>query len=79
MFTTTILVRSLSALTTSTDFSDDDTGEAIHTCKDGHQYCPDQQTLMNKKVLEIWGEGVGGIVDLEIQRIEAAECTCDVM
>ena len=57
-----------------TDFWDDSTGDPIHTCQEDPRFCPDEMTLKNIKVLEIWGEGVGGLVDLEIQRIQAVGC-----
>ena len=57
-----------------TDFWDDATGEPIHTCQEDSRFCPDEMTLKNLQVLEIWGEGVGGKVDLEIQRIQAVGC-----
>jgi hypothetical protein len=57
-----------------TDFWDDSTGDPIHTCQEDPRFCPDEMTLKNIKVLEIWGEGVGGFVDLEIQRIQAVGC-----
>ena len=57
-----------------TDFWDDATGDAIHTCHENHLYCPDSKTLQNMKHLTIWGEGVAGKVDLEIKSIYAVGC-----
>merc|ERR1712129_318040 len=37
-------------------------------------YCPDTDTLRNMKTMSIWGEGVGGVVDLEVQSISAIGC-----
>jgi hypothetical protein len=36
-------------------------------------------TLKNLQLLELWGEGVGGVVDLEIQRIQAVGCNSDLI
>lgn len=62
-----------------TDFWDDATGEPIHTCEEDSRFCPDEMTLKNVQLLEIWGEGVGGSVDLEIQRIQAVGCNSNLI
>ena len=61
-----------------TDFWDDATGESIHTCAEDSRFCPDEMTLKNLQLLELWGEGVGGVVDLEIHRIQAVGCNSDL-
>eukprot|EP00939_MAST-03C_sp_MAST-3C-sp1_P005389 g5389.t1 len=60
--------------TNFTDLWDDGTGNAIKTCKDDAQYCPDKKTLKNMKTLSIWAEGVAGDVHLEIKSIGASGC-----
>lgn len=62
-----------------TDFWDDATGEPIHTCKEDFRFCPSEFNLKNVKLLEIWGEGVRGSIDLEIQRIQAVGCNSDLI
>jgi hypothetical protein len=57
-----------------TDFWDDATGDPIHTCQEDERFCPDEYTLQNVKRLAVWGEGVVGKVDLEIQKIQAVGC-----
>lgn len=57
-----------------TDFWDDATGDAIHTCKENNIYCPDEMTLKNLGRMAIWAEGVAGKVHLEIKTISAVGC-----
>jgi hypothetical protein len=57
-----------------TDFWDDATGDAIHTCEENSLYCPDDLTLKSMQRLNVWGEGVAGEVSLEIQSISAVGC-----
>ena len=57
-----------------TDFWDDATGDAIHTCHENPAYCPDEFTLKDMKSLTIWAEGVAGKVHLEIKSISAVGC-----
>lgn len=57
-----------------TDFWDDATGDAIHTCLENELYCPDQMTLKNMGRMAVWGEGVAGKVSLEIKSISAVGC-----
>lgn len=38
------------------------------------QYCPNPATLRSLDVMSIWGEGVGGPVDLEVMSIKAYDC-----
>lgn len=54
---------------------DDATGDQIVTCRDGPQYCPDEDTLKNMQTLAIWGEGVAGDVRLRIKSISAIGCS----
>ena len=54
---------------------DDATGKTLVPCSpQTPQYCPDLITLQDLKTLSIWGEGVEGAVDLEIQSIGAYGC-----
>lgn len=62
-----------------TDFWDDATGDPIHTCSEDSRFCPDEMTLKNLQLLELWGEGVGGVVDLQIQRIQAVGCNSNLV
>lgn len=57
-----------------TDFWDDATGDPIHTCLENELYCPDTATLQNVKTMAVWGEGVGGKVNLQLQTISAVGC-----
>ena len=57
-----------------TDFWDDSTGNAIHTCQENPEYCPDASTLQNMRTMALWAEGVVGQVDLEIREIRAVGC-----
>lgn len=61
--------------TNFTDDWDDATGDAIKTCQDNKEYCPDLETLKDMKTMSVWGEGVGGKVHLEIKSIAATGCT----
>lgn len=59
------------------DFSSDwseYTGDQIMTCKEDSQYCPDKNTLQNMHTISLWGEGVAGIVHLQIKSISAIGC-----
>ena len=58
-----------------TDLWDDATGNAIKTCKEDSQYCPDEKTLKNIKTFSIWAEGVAGDVHLEIKSVGATGCS----
>jgi hypothetical protein len=57
-----------------TDFWDDATGDAIHTCHENPVYCPDEFSLKDMKSLIVWAEGVAGKVHLEIKSISAIGC-----
>jgi hypothetical protein len=58
-----------------TDFWDDATGKAIHTCESNPNYCPDAKTLQDMKTMSIWGEGVQGAVQLELASIAGYGCS----
>ena len=45
---------------------DDATGDAITTCEENEDFCPDVDTLKNMKTISLWGEGVAGKVHLAI-------------
>lgn len=52
----------------------DETGEAIETCMQNPDYCPDLETLRNMRTVSIWAEGVKGKIRLEIESITAIGC-----
>mmetsp|Transcript_30536 Transcript_30536/g.34819 ORF Transcript_30536/g.34819 Transcript_30536/m.34819 type:complete len:297 (-) Transcript_30536:220-1110(-) len=56
---------------------DDATGEILVTCADDPQYCPSSKWLKSMETISFWGEGVEGMVDLEIQSISAIGCDAD--
>ena len=58
-----------------TDFWDDATGKAIHTCAEKQEYCPDTKTLADMKTISIWAEGVEGHIHLEISKIDGYGCS----
>lgn len=60
--------------TNFTDFWDDATGDAIKTCADSKDYCPDQATLQNMKTFSFWAEGVEGHVHLTITSVSGYGC-----
>ena len=54
---------------------DEVTGKTLVPCSpENLQYCPDVDTLQDMKAMSIWGRGVEGAVDLEIQSIRAYGC-----
>jgi len=57
-----------------TDFWDDASGKAMHTCQENKQYCPDTSTLRNMKTMSIWAEGVEGRIHLEVQSVSGYGC-----
>jgi len=57
-----------------TDNWDAGSGDAIVTCKDNKEYCPDADSLKDLYSIAVWGEGVKGEVDLQIQSISAYGC-----
>merc|ERR1712127_149583 len=50
------------------------TGEIIESCADNAAYCLTKEILTDIKTISIWGEGVGGVVHLEIEKIGATGC-----
>lgn len=54
---------------------DDATGDAVVTCEENEDFCPDSETLKNMKTISLWGEGVAGKVHLEIDSIKATGCS----
>lgn len=50
------------------------TGDAMVTCGDNPEYCPDTDSLTNMKTITIWGQGEVGKVHLEIESISATGC-----
>ena len=54
---------------------DDATGNAVVTCEENEDFCPDVDTLRNMKTISIWGEGVAGKVHLEIETVKAIGCS----
>jgi len=60
-----------------TSFSDkwnDATGDIEIECADDPTYCPSQQWLQTMETMSFWGEGVEGMIDLEVKSISAIGC-----
>jgi len=60
-----------------TKFSDkwnDATGDIEIECQDDPTYCPNQQWLRSMETMSFWGEGVEGMIDLEVKSISAIGC-----
>ena len=57
-----------------TDKWDAATGDAMVTCEEDSEYCPDAAALKNLSPLSVWGEGVEGDVHLEMKTIAAYGC-----
>jgi len=58
-------------------FSDkwnDATGEIEVECEDDPSYCPSPKWLQSMETMSFWGEGVEGMVDLEIKWIAVIGC-----
>lgn len=55
------------------------TGDAIETCQEREEYCPDLETLQDLHKIAILGEGVAGPVHLELKSIKAVGCGGEVM
>merc|ERR1712032_1457681 len=53
---------------------DEATGDQIITCADDPTVCPDMETLQYMKTIAIWGEGVGGKINLHVKSISAVGC-----
>jgi len=59
------------------DFSDNwdgKTGDVKVGCKEDKNYCPSEQTLRNMGRIEFQGEGVNGVVSLEVRKVYAYGC-----
>merc|ERR1711933_290280 len=54
---------------------DEATGDQIVTCAEDPTVCPDMETLRNMETMAIWGEGVGGEVNLYVRSISAVGCS----
>jgi hypothetical protein len=57
-----------------TDKWDAGTGDAIVTCAENKEYCPDEASLKSLFSVAVWGEGVEGEADLEIKSVAAYGC-----
>ena len=58
-------------------FSDkwnDATGDITVECSEDPSYCPSEKWLKRMETMSFWGEGVEGMVDLEIKSISAVGC-----
>jgi len=53
---------------------DEATGDQVITCAEDPTVCPDEETLRNMKTIALWGEGVGGMVNLHVKSISAVGC-----
>lgn len=53
---------------------DDGTGDIEVECADNPRYCPRKKWLQSMETISFWGEGVEGMVDLEIKTISAFGC-----
>lgn len=54
---------------------DDATGDIKVSCAENKKFCPDDATLKDMGVMQFWGEGVNGVVDLEVKTVSAYGCT----
>jgi len=54
---------------------DEATGDQIITCAEDPTVCPDMETLKNMETMAIWGEGVGGELNLYVKSISAVGCS----
>jgi len=64
-----------------TDFTDKwdaGTGDAEVTCAENKEFCPEAEDKANLYSIAVWGEGVEGEVDLQIQSIAAFGCNSGV-
>ncbi len=57
-----------------TDKWDPGTGDAVVTCAENKEYCPEEADKKELYSIAVWGEGVEGKVDLEIQSVAAYGC-----
>jgi hypothetical protein len=56
------------------DCWDDATGDVIKTCAENSNFCPTQKALANFGTVSIWGEGIAGLVHLEVKEIAGTDC-----
>jgi len=54
---------------------DEATGDQIITCAEDPTVCPDLETLKNMETMAIWGEGVGGELNLYVRSIGVVGCS----
>jgi hypothetical protein len=54
---------------------DEATGDQKITCADDPTVCPDMKTLQNILTMAIWGEGVGGFINIYVKSISAVGCS----
>jgi hypothetical protein len=57
-----------------TDKWDAGTGNAVVTCAENKEYCPDEASKKDLFSIAVWGEGVEGKVDLELRSVAAYGC-----
>merc|ERR1712194_688898 len=53
---------------------DEATGDQKITCGEDPTVCPDLETLENMETIALWGEGVGGTLNLHVKAISAVRC-----
>lgn len=56
---------------------DEATGDQIVTCAEDPSVCPSESVLQNMETISIWGEGVGGKIELQVKSISAVGCSGD--
>jgi len=57
-----------------TDKWDAGTGDAVVTCAENKEYCPDEASKKDLFSIAVWAEGVEGKVDLELRSVAAYGC-----
>ncbi len=57
-----------------TDKWDPGSGDAVVTCAENDEYCPHEEDKKSLYSIAVWGEGVKGKVDLQIQSVAAYGC-----
>merc|ERR1719491_770200 len=50
------------------------TGDQVITCAEDPAVCPDLDTLQDMQTIALWGEGVGGSLNLYVKAISAVGC-----
>merc|ERR1711865_212227 len=56
---------------------DEATGDQKITCAEDPTVCPDKETLEDMQTIALWGEGVGGKLNLYVKTISAVGCGSD--